>query len=376
MKPTLLMLSLLTTPLLLTACGSDTSAEKEEAPLRPVRFEQVSATGGNALHYFSGTTQAASESVLSFKVAGLLNHLAVNVGDQVKAGQLLASLDEQDFSLKRQQAEAGLQRAQAEERNAKARYERTRQLYEVSNASLNDLDAARAAADANRASVSSAEKQLSLAQRQLEYSKLTAPGHCRIAAIHVEQNENLKPGGQVMTLACGEQLEVTAAIPEAYIARIRQGDSAQIKLPAIQQTINASVVEVGIATGKQGTSYPVTLLLNQRPEGARAGMSAEVGMTLNSGSGNIAVPAYAVGEDENGRYLFVIQAGGNELGQVVRRKVSVGSLGEQGLIISHGLNAGEWIVTAGVSRIRDGQQVRLPGFAQPKPQSAEEGLDK
>ena len=91
-------------------------------------------------------------------------------------------------------------------------------------------------------------------------------------------------------------------------------------------------------------------------------MSAEVGIEIRNTSGVVTVPPNAVGEDRAGRYVFVIQQDSPGVGHVSRREVAVGQLTADGLNIQQGLNPGEWIVTAGVSRITDGQKVRLPGF--------------
>ena len=86
----------------LVSCGSD---EEPEVVLRPVRYQQVFSTGGSRTRTFSGTAQASLESSLSFKVAGTIEQLPVQVGDSVKSGQLLAALDDEDYRVQVQEAE-------------------------------------------------------------------------------------------------------------------------------------------------------------------------------------------------------------------------------------------------------------------------------
>ena len=73
----------------------------------------------------------------------------------------------------------------------------------------------------------------------------------------------------------------------------------------------------------------------------------------------VLVPAVAVGEDREGRFAFVVEPGEEGIGIARRRTVDVGDLTAEGLEVLEGLNDGEIVVTAGISRIADGQQVRL-----------------
>jgi RND family efflux transporter MFP subunit len=188
--------------LIFLSCG-----EKQEAEtiLRPVRYQSVYSTGGGRTRTFSGVAKAGIRSRLSFKVGGTIQKIAVQVGDKVKPGQLIAELDPADYRLQVQQAEASLESAQAQERNAKANYERISQLYERRNASRNDLDAARAASESAIAQVRAVEKQLDLARSQLSYTRLTAPVSGGMAMVDVEVNENVQPGQTIVELTRGGQ---------------------------------------------------------------------------------------------------------------------------------------------------------------------------
>ena len=72
------------------------------------------------------------------------------------------------------------------------------------------------------------------------------------------------------------------------------------------------------------------------------------------------VPAFAVGEDREGRYVYVVEEVGEGIGRALRREVTVGGLtADGGLEILQGLVDGDRVITAGVSRIQDGREVRL-----------------
>ena len=345
---------------LAAGCGG---APPEPEPLRLVRAEPVYATGGSRERTFAGSARAGLESRLSFKVPGTIRRLAVKVGDQVRSGQLLADLDPRDYTLQVEDAEAALRQAEARVRNAEATLDRVRGLYENRNASQADYDAARAENDSASAQLASIEKKLELAQSRLDDTRLKSPLDGAIAEVAVEESENVRPGQTVLTLTAGSRLEVRIAVPEAFIGRLREGQGAGVSFDAIPGRRFAAVVtEIGVTPAGLATTYPVTVRLTEEAGAARAGMAAEVTMAFSEDGGRarMIVPAFAVGEDREGRFVYVAAPGENGRTVVQRRAVRAGDLTEEGIEILEGLDEGDLLVTAGVSRLRDGMEVRLP----------------
>ena len=329
--------------------------------LRPVRYEAVYATGGNRSRIFSGVARAGIESRLSFKVSGTIDKLPVKVGDRVKENQLIAELDPSDYRLQRQQAQASLESARATERNASANYDRVTRLYENRSVSLNELDAARASFESARAQVQALQKQLQLAQLQVGYTKLKAPVAGAIADVLVEINENVGSGQSVVKLTSGSQMEVSVAIPGVLISQVREGQNVSVSSDAMPNAnYPAKVVEVGVASSESSTTFPVTVRLVQEDTGLKSGMSTEVKFDFDS-AGNLErmiVPPFSVLEDGNGQFVFTLEASDETgVGIVKRKSVTIGNLVETGLIITDGLKDGDRLITAGVSKLRDGQRV-------------------
>ena len=349
--------------LLLTGCGGEEPLP--EPVIRPVRYEAVFATGGGRTRTFSGTARASVESRLSFRVAGAVSRVAAQVGDRVRAGQLIAEIDDGDYVLQKEDAEAALASARAQSRNAQAGYDRVRTLYVNKNASGSDLDAARAASESAAEQVTSAEKRLALAESQLSYTRLTAPADGDVAAVRVEANENVSPGQTVALLASGTSLEVQVAIPEVLIAQVREGDQVSVAFDAVpDKSMTGRITEVGVAATGVGATFPVTVLVDGEDPNCRPGMAAEVGFRFGDGGGreHLYVPLASVGEDGQGNFLYVVEPTEAGFGKVRRREVQVQARepGER-LEIIEGLADGDLVVTAGVTRIVDGQKVRLLG---------------
>ena len=346
----------------LAGCGKEEPAQQEI--LRPVRYQQVYSSGGDRIRTFSGTARAGVESRLSFKVSGTVQQVAVQVGERINSGELIARLDPTDYQLQVQRAEASLDQAKAQALQSQQNYERIRQLYENRNASRNDLDASRAASESAAAQVAAAEKQLELANRQLAYTRLTAPTAGAIATVDIEPNENVQAGQTIAQMTAGSSLEVEVAMPEILISNVREGDAVQVSFDALPGvTCDATVVEVGVAASGLATTFPVTVRLNERQEGALPGMAAEVAFRFYSTSKSEAflVPSFGVGEDRLGRFVFVLDFSTDEddVAIVRRRAVTIGELTANGIEILEGLTEGDYLVTAGVSRIIDGQKVKF-----------------
>ena len=347
--------------LIFQSCSGDKT--ETETVIRPVRYKQVFATGGNRVRTFSGSSQANIESNLSFKVSGTINSLRVNVGDKVKAGQIIARLDSENFRLQAQEAEASLTQAEAQARNAAVNYDRIRSLYENDNASLNDLDGARAQDESAQAAVKSVEKRLEQARLQLEYATLKAPIDGAIAEIMIEVNENVQAGKTIALLTSESDFEVEVSMPEVLISNINVGDKATVTFDAIpDKTFPATISEVGVSAVGTATTFPVTVILDSTDPNIRAGMATQVSFTFKSMDQRerFIIPPVAVNEDREDKYVFIVTPSENGLGQVHRKKVDVGDLTADGLEIFSGLSDGDRVITAGISKLTDGMIVRLP----------------
>ncbi len=349
-----------TVALVVAAC--DREPPPTEPVLRPVRYQEVVAAGGQRTRTFSGVARAGTESRLSFRIAGTVERINLTVGQEVAAGTVLAQLDAKDYRLQVREAEAGVAQAEAALRNAEAEYNRVGELYENENASKSQLDGARAQAESARALVEGARNRLALARSQLGYTTLRAPVAGSVAEVPVEVNENVQAGQMVALMNSGSRSDVEVGVPEVLISQIREGDAVEVIFDALPgERFAAVVTEVGVAATGAATTFPVTVRLERSESGLRSGMAAEVAFRFANGQteDRIVVPAVAVGEDRQGRFVFVVEDRGDGTAVVHRRAVEVGELTTAGLEVSSGLENGEIIATAGVRRLTDGLAVKL-----------------
>jgi multidrug efflux system membrane fusion protein len=356
-KPIFAMLAAV---LVLTGCEDE---PEDPEVIRPVRYVVVEGHDSATRRTFSGVAKSGQESRLSFQVSGQVLEVPISVGDKVKKGETIARMDAADFALQLQNAQASAAQSRAQERNAKATYERTRALYENQNASRQDLDADRTGYESGRAGLESANQQIRLRQRQLGYTHLRAPEPGVIATVDIEVNEYVQAGELVATLLAGDQIEVSIPVPASVIRSIEKGAEAKARFNSLEgKTFNGKVTEVGVSSAGGVTTFPVTVRLTEGQDQVRAGMAAEVTFifaSLKEGP-KYALPISAVGEDREGRFVFMLQNVSDGLGIVTRSPVEVGDILSNGIEILSGVNPGDLVVTAGVSRIYDGLEVRVP----------------
>ena len=352
--------------LVLGGCQSEDSQISEI--LRPVRSQTVFFSNAEQTRTFSGVSKSGLEANLSFKVSGTVQRLPVEVGDRVRKNQLLAELDPKDFRLEVQRTEASLASAHASFRNAKSEYARVRALYENRNASRNDLDQARARAESTKAQVKSQQKSLELARLQLTYTRMLAPANCSVASVPREVNENVLAGQTILEVVCGSHLEVEVAVPEIFIAKVTPNMPVTVTFDAIPENqFPAFVTKVGVSTGRLATTFPVTVQLKTQVPGFRSGLASVVQFTFKGKKGEprIMVPSVAVGEDQEGSFVYLLEEQKDGTGIVRRQPVRIGELTPEGLEILDGLRNGAHIVTGGVRRLHDSQPVRLMSSSSP-----------
>ncbi|MDH3693001.1 MAG: efflux RND transporter periplasmic adaptor subunit [Gammaproteobacteria bacterium] len=332
-----------------------------EPRLRPVKYVEIVDTSAARVRTFTGVSKSTQEARLSFKVAGTVQKFGIAVGDVLEPGQLIAELDPSTYELQAQQAQADLARAQAEERNAAANYKRVQGLYENDNASRNDLDSARAGAESARQQVTAARKAMDIARLSESYTRLEATDRCAVVSTSVEVGENISAGQEVLLVTCGDSLEVDVSVPGSVITAFRTGLSAVVRFDSIpNKNYQGVVTEVGIAaTG--GTTFPVTVGIPDTYNELRSGLAAQVSFQFSRARTDVyTVPSASVGEDQVGRFIYVVESAEQSgEGLIKRQVVEVGEFTSAGIELLSGVEPGDKVVTAGVSVIRDGMRVKL-----------------
>lgn len=358
---------------LLTACGGEETTVVEPT-FRPVRYQTINYSQNAGEHTYSGVAQAAQLSRLSFRVGGTIRSVDVKLGDRVRKGQLIATIDPADYSIQAEQsnasakgAEANLQAAETQLINARSSYLRIEKLYENNSVPLSDFEqaksgyeSAQASYDAAQTQVTSALKQFQSARNQVSYTRLIAPFDGVITLVNAEVNELVGSGGAVAELSSEAKPEVNIGVPENYIANIKKGEKVDIRFSVLpDEVFLGTVSEVSYAAGSSPT-YPAIISIDNPSQAIRPGMAATVTFRKQTaGEAHLICPVKALGKDTESTFVYVLEKETEDTYVTRRKTVEVGELLSNGFVIKTGLQEGDIVATAGLKSLLEGMQVRL-----------------
>lgn len=330
---------------------------KEEIPpkegIRSVRAMQVADPTEFARRWFPGQAKATKEVELSFQVAGPLTSRPVDVGDPVKKGQLVARILPRDF-------EVTVEKFKARKVKAEKQYQRYKKLYIRKQVSKEDFDQYKAERDISVA-------QLKDAQNSLNDTYLKAPFDGIVTAVYVENHEEVRAKQPILRLVDHSQIEMIVNVPESFISSADQiqaaGKTLRIRFDAFpDREFEAGIKEIGKEASKTTRTYPITLIMDQPQDiqvlpGMAGRASSVFQMEGQTHPNPIVVPETAVfSSGENKTSVWIIDEKSKTVSQ---RQVETGELLASGITIVKGLEPGEWIATAGVHFLKEGQEVRL-----------------
>jgi len=346
---------------------------KDEIPqkemIRPVRAMQISDPAEFTKRWFPGQAKATQEVDLSFRVAGPLVALPVNVGDTVRKGQELAKIDPRDYQVDLRSAQGQLERAKASLKRAEADYERVLRIQKQDPGAVSQtlVDSNRQTAASTRAEIRSLQASVDSARDRLGYSYLKAPFDGIVTATYVENYEDVKAKQPIVRLIDHSQIEMIVNIPEVLISHAdylkEAGKVFRVRFdPFPNREIEAQIKEIGKEASKTTRTYPVTLIMDQ-PEDIKIlpGMAGNAASTVSppgmQGQSQVVIPETAVfSPDENKTYVWIID---EKSKKVNKREVKTGDLLDSGITVREGIEPGEWIATAGVHYLKEGQEVRI-----------------
>lgn len=303
---------------------------------------------------FSGIVQAAQRATLTFQVSGNLKEQAVELGQRVVAGDLLARVYNPALEPARDSAEARLDELRTQFDQAQREWERSRRLHEQGMVSEQALEQLASRRDSLRASMATANASLAEATRLLQESELRAPFSGRVEALLIEQDEFVAAGQPVMRLSSPQGREVEVRVPAYLLSHITLGNilpvwSVQDRSSA---PANGSVVEIAQSGSVRGELHPV--LVSLPADTLEPGEPVEVGITPSAMTATT-VPMLAVMKSNGGASVFRVTDG------VVRRvPVTVQRIvGERVAVVSSELTAGDQVIYAGMTRVADGDEVEV-----------------
>lgn len=336
--------------LLLGAC----SADKKEPETRLVLATQAHSAGAQA-QVFAGEIRAREQVNLSFRVPGKVAQRYVDDGARVKAGQILARLDDQDLSLQDQASAASVKALKADLDLADSELRRYRGLVDRQLVSKSLYDSKSAQAQAARARYQQALAQAGVNANQTGYAVIRAPAAGVISQRLVEAGQVVAAGQPVFAFAGDGARDVAISVAEQHLPGLRIGQPVMVELWTEEgRRYPGKIREISASADAMTRTYPVRVALDDAAAAVQLGQSARV-LMAHDGAASLSVPLSALSEADGKASVWVIDG---KDGRIHRRAVTVTRYGAQNAEISAGLSQNEWLVQAGVHLLREGETVR------------------
>jgi membrane fusion protein, multidrug efflux system len=348
-----LRMALALATVLAAACAKH---EPPPEPVRPVTLTQIKAGGAGETAVFAGEVKPRHESDLAFRIGGKVIARSVDVGARVTRGDVLARLDPADVGLQAEAQKAAAVAAETEFHYAQSEYERYQNLFKQKFVSASALDQKKNSLDTNRAKYDQAKAQLAVTRNQAGYATLLAPDDGVITAASVEAGQVVASGQTVFKLAREDQREVAISVPENRIGELRRADTLGVVLWANPEKVYpARVREIAPAVDSVTRTFAVRVAVPERDPAMQWGMTANVVAQSREPGDAVVLPLTALYRKDGSAAVWVYDPG---VQKVSLRPVKVGQYREDGVLLTGGVALGEWVVTAGVHKLREGETVR------------------
>lgn len=346
---------------LLAGCGKAPPAPE---PVRAIKVLTVASSGEGTALEFSGEVRAQVESRLGFRVGGKIVQRQAQLGERVKAGQVLAQLDAQDLKLAADAARAQVAAAQTQRDLAAADFKRYAALKDQNFISGAELERRDTTLKAAQAALEQAQAQLSAQGNQAAYASLLAPSGGIVTGIEAEPGQVVAAGTPVVRVAVDGARDAVFSVPEDKLAAMRVGAAVRVIPWQGGQAVEGKVREVA------GSADPVTrtfLVKVGLPANAPLALGTTVTVTPAGATSQVGaapvikLPSSALRQEGQSTAVWVVDKASMT---VKSQPVQVTRVDGNEAVIGAGLQPGQLVVAAGVHVLAAGEKVTF--YKEPK----------
>jgi len=353
-----------------SGCSKATPEGPAPVPVRTTEVQIIDTGVGNT---YSANIQPYQQVDLAFKSNGYLvsirqvgdadGHVRnIDQGDYVTKGTVLATVQQDDYQQKLNQAKAQLDRAHAEHEKAKLSFERISTLYAVGAATKPDYDDTNAQFQSTQAAVDSAEASVAEAQIALGYCQLRAPFDAWLLKRNVDVGTLVGPATNGFSLADTRSVKAVFGVPDTAIDRVKLGSPQAVTTEALSGSFPGHVTSISAAADPKSRVYSVEVRIDNPRNLLKAGMIASITIGAGQPMGRVTVvPLTAVvrsPNNPNGFAVYVTEGAGDTV-RVHTQDVGLGDTYGNMIAVLHGVNPKDRVVTSGTNMIKNGEQVRV-----------------
>lgn len=334
---------------------AEKTASIAEGPSRPVQVQAVKIENLVQPRVLVGTLRARVEGDHGFRVAGKIATRKVQAGDRVAAGTVLAALDQTDFRLTRESAEAELAAARSSERQAQLERERGAELRSKGWSTDQAYDRQKAAYDEAVGRVTRAQRQVELATNSQSYTEIKAESAGTVIGVFAEAGQVVAAGQVIFRIAQDGDREAQVAIPEQDLLLARTA-KPQVSLWSDPKTAHAAQLrELSPNADPATRTFQARYVVPGLAPDAPLGMTVTLTLAGTGATQGARIALSALLNEGGGTEVFVVD---KATGALVRKPVTVLAYDARHALISAGLAEGDLVVTLGIHSLRAGQKVR------------------
>jgi RND family efflux transporter MFP subunit len=354
MKNTLKIVSILTL-LFLASCGNDKSNTIDNRPTVNVKVSTPASENGQYISA-SGKIEAVQNANLSTRNMGYVNNVHVNVGDKVKQGQLLISINSSDISAQKAQVDASIVEATVALNNAEKDFLRYKALFAENSASQKEMDDMTANFEMSKARLESAKQMKNQVNAQLSYSNITAPFSGIITGKYINKGDMANPGMPLISMETPGSFQVIAMIPESQVSKISTNTTVNVLVKSVNQLISGKVTEISSSAKNTGGQYLAKIILDKTDANILSGMFATVQFSVeNDTSSTVLIPTSAIVTNGSLKGIYTI----SEQNTAILRWLRFGAVyGDQVEVLS-GLNANEQYIVSADGKLANGVKINI-----------------
>ncbi len=321
--------------------GSQANNEQEEDPGVPVETAKVIQGSISATYTGSASLEAEAEAEVVAKVSGVVKEIFVEEGHLVKADQILAKLDDEQFILEFNQAKARLEQLAKE-------FERNENL-------LKNKITSQEAYEKTKSEYHSQKAACDLAQLRLDYTEIKAPISGIISLRHIKVGNMVNSNQPTFQITDFDPLLAVLHIPEKEMSKLQIGYPASLSadaLPGVE--FQGEILRISPVVNASTGTVKVTVVVDDRTRQLKPGMFTRVQIIYDTHENTLLVPKNAVMTEDSESSVFVV----NE-DTVSKRIVEIGYINATHTEILSGLNVDDTIVSTGLSSLKDGSKVNI-----------------
>jgi RND family efflux transporter MFP subunit len=303
-----------------------------------------------------GQLEAKTAPTIAAEVGGRIIAVAVDVGQEVKAGQVLAEIDPEDFRLAKALAVADIERLRALIHAQKLQVKRLQTLVERKTGNQSSLDEAVAQLGALQAQLTAARVRLQQAERDIARARITVPVNGKVDERHISMGDYVKAGTPLFHITTLDQLRARLPFPESLGSKLRVGLPAKLRTPvAPKSEVVREITDIRPEITPTNRAIDVIIDLDN-PGDWEPGASVTGAVRVALHEGAVVVPEASVVRRPAGTVVYVI-----EEGRAVQRVVETGLQRDGVVEILSGLKAGERVAVDGAGFLTDGAAVEVKG---------------